>query len=93
MQHDVFAFTYLEHTVKSLQDAANPILFQFRQRFTRLNDDGFAFENRFYFPQVIRFERCAAGYQIANKVGFAKFGCDLNRAGEIDNFRVDRVFA
>ncbi len=60
MQHDVFAFTDLEHAVEALQHAVDQRLFFVRQCFLGLDDDGLTIDQCLQLDQAIGSQRGAS---------------------------------
>ncbi len=92
MQHDVLAFPNLQDPVEALQDLVHERLFLRAEGFLGLDDNGLALEQRLEFAQAIGLERAAGRNQVADEIGAAEFGCNLDRAGEINSLGVDTLF-
>ena len=85
MQHDVLAFTYLQHTIEALQHAVDKCLFLAAQRRLCLDHDCLALEKRLNLVQAIS----SRGDQVADEICSAQLRGNFDRTREVNGLGVN----
>src|SRR5262249_49899632 len=93
VQHDVFTFLDLLHTVYAHHQTLDPLVLPGWQLERRPDHDRVTFQHRLDLTQVIGLQCGPCRYEVADQIGARETRCNLDRPGEGHDLGADIALA